>query len=302
VFVQQGGHLGAATADVHLDRPALEHLLARPLPDPLMRAVLAALNAAESADAQAMLHRFRGWEDSTFEKQYEPLDPGPVSWLPLYSVYVLAEKLYDGRETTAGDWVEAAVDVGTTFAPVPGAKAGGVAAVQGSKQVAKVAGRQAAAAALKKTGVEVAKRSLRGGVKAAEQLAARELGREATRLAVSHTLSRMQATLKAFLIALDRRSTLEITSAIRFLEGYLGRRSVDRLLRLNAQLFLRADGRVCLRLGRFAFEWAKDKAKDRLKDYFMDKLRAVLDGDDTAARDASRQQLSAWWLLSGYEV
>ena len=123
--------------------PAFHHLLARPLARPLMRSVLARLHEV-GPDAPNLLQRYREWEDTTFDKEFAPSEPGPVEWLPLYSVYVVAEKLYDGREVTTRDWIEAAVEVGTTFMPMPGAKAGGVITTQlGKKAAAKVSTQQA---------------------------------------------------------------------------------------------------------------------------------------------------------------
>ena len=61
---------------------------------------------------------------------------------------------------------------------------------------------------------------------------------------------------------------------------------------------MRADGVVRLHLGRFAANWAKDKAKAAVEDFFKEKLIQSLEQADPVD-NAAKQQMSAWWLLAG---
>jgi hypothetical protein len=300
--------------------PSFIQFLKKPISDDTRAAALAKLFQARP-NHHELLVQYNRLSGGALADEVGPPPHGVVTWIPFYyTVYEVPKKWLQGRDATAMDLFQAALDPVMLLVDVATGGAAEVpkqALVMGGRatadDVAQKVGQKVMTTSLEKKATELAARKL--GTEVAETLAKRGGGMMTDWTAVA-LLAETQATIKG---AIGRAATIDITNLVQFLHRYGGvsRRTMKDWLGLEARLFMRSDSKVFFAihnvprhlLGVQAAEFLVRTSKDLMlgtvvesepgQDVLRGGVRAALGAKDRAAKTLRswQQHVSAIWLM-----
>jgi hypothetical protein len=267
-------------------------LLERPVSGPVLAAALNKL-FQQGANYRPLLEKYNKLTDEVLAEEVGPPPEGFQTWLPFYTHYMIARKLWQGRDPTTEEWVDAGIDTAIDVASFlfPPAK-GGKAVTQTVKNVGTKAARKELAHETVELGIKAARKKL--SKEAVEQLAKAGMERQARKWAVTHVFTEMQRSYRSMIKVIEKATSFEITDPVRFFYKHsnLGRESYKRLTELEARVFMRGDAKVFIHVDRLAC----DQAKRYLNSWLRDTAKEVV---TDAVEDRNwRRHISAWWLLN----
>jgi hypothetical protein len=300
--------------------PLFIRLLKKPISDDTRAAALAKLFQARPNHPE-LLARYARLSGAALADDVGPPPHGVVTWLPFYyTVYEVPKKWLQGRDATAMDFFQAALDPVMLIADVA---SGGGAEIP--RRAVQIGGRTAGEELAGKVGEKVLVVTLE---KSASELAARKIGTEAAESLASKgggmmfdwtasaLLAETQATIKG---TLRKAATVDITNVVQFLHRYGGmdRRTMKEWLGVEARLCMRGDARVFFAMhnvpqklmGAKAAEFLTRTSQDLMlggaveSEQGQDALRkagkTALDAKEHAGKalHSWQQHVSAIWLL-----
>jgi hypothetical protein len=264
-------------------------LLKRPLSAPVLATALNKL-FEQGANYRPLLEKYNSLTDEALAEELGPPPEGLQKWLPFYTHYIILRKLWQGRDITTEEWVEAVVDTAIVFGEViyPAAK-GGKIVTQIVKNPGKTINKTRQTAEL---GINAARKKL--SEEAVEQLTKAGMERQARKWAVTHAFTEMQRSYRSMIKVIEKKASFEITDHVKFFykQSNLGRESFKRLTELEARVFMRGDAKVFVHVDRLACAAAKLYLNRWLKDLAKDTITEVVENQHW------RRHLAAWWLLN----
>lgn len=269
----------------HVRFPAL---LARPLP---AKARVAAIHrlATEPENAGRYLKEWEAMTDAGVAADVGPEPSGPVTWLPGYSATVLVTKMSQGRTVTGADAFFAALDV---VEAVTLTRGGGTALKAIGAAVEKSAAKRLGAAAAKGIAKETAEATTK----------------RATRALAPWTFKAASQAARQGVANLQRALVVDVTPVVRGLykRSGLNAKTFKFIDGLDARIFMRKDRRVVLDiagdnpLGNFLSDTAANAGVEAgLGNEAVANAGRAAVVEGTAAIEAARRNLSAWWLAVG---
>jgi hypothetical protein len=300
--------------------PLFIDLLKKQLPDDTRTAALAKLFQARP-NHTPLLATYVPLTSAALADEVGPPPHGVITWVPFYyTVYEVPKKLLQGRDATAMDLIQAALDPVMLIADVAtggGAEVTRRALIAAGKETGERLGEKAIVVTLEKSAADLASRKI--GAEAAEQVATRG-GVAMADLTMTALLSETQAAIKGA----GRVSTIDVTNLVRFLHRSAGlnRQTMREWLGLEARLFMRGDAKVFFQLhnvpkalmGAKAAEFLARTGRDlmiggaveseRGQDVLRDSARRGIEAKDQAvdALRSWRQHVSAIWLLQASQA
>jgi len=216
--------------------------------------------------------------DDALREQLKPIEPGAVSWVPGYSTYVLIRKSSQGRRVDGMDWFGAGLDV-VSFIPIFTATKVGKGTIQklakeGLERTSKKAARELG----KRAGDEIAK--------AADE-------RQLTSVFANKVLGALSKETRDLILS---QGQIDITAIVRsgFETGKklnLNRESFKKLTDLDAQVFMRKDGRVYVSLPELV------AGRTRSAEFINEAaITITAAGSVQSVDDAYGEHVAAWWL------
>lgn len=292
-FLQENRLAIEAMVEFHA-QPLFHSLLKRSLTLETRGAAFKELLKLEGG-AAARLQDYARWSDSALAEEVDSPPAGPITWAPGYPTYLVAKKLYQGRDVTLLEWFEAAAEM----VPSPAGKGGKVFTTT-----------------LKNVGFKLIERRI--GREAAKQIARAE--RELVKWTITAKLAQLQANSRR---AFTHWAAIDVTRPVQFVFSYskLGRSTFHRLTGLEARLFMRKDGRVYIRLDRVAMHLAKEYLNE-FAETMMESVQPDDDGPEDVAElvvpapaalpkvprkslppesellQSWKRHVAAWWLLN----
>lgn len=300
--------------------PLFIQFLKKPISDDTRATALAKLFHARPNHSE-LLATYARLSGAALADHVGPPPHGVVTWLPFYyTVYEVPKKWLQGRDATAMDLFQAALDPVMLVADVV---SGGGAEI--ARRTVQLGGRAAGEELAGKVGEKVLVVTLE---KSAAELAARKLGTEAAEnlaakgggmmfdWTASALLAETQATIKG---SLGKAATIDITNVVQFLHRYgeIDRRTMKEWLGVEARLCIRGDAKVFFAmhnvprklLGSKAAEFLARTSQDLMlggvveSEQGQDVLRrattTALGAKERAAQTLHswQQHVSAIWLL-----
>jgi len=269
-------------------QPRFPAFLARSLPADTRVAAVQRL-AKEPESAGLNLEQWEGMTRSGVIADVGPPTSGPVTWLPGYSAAVLVKKVSQGRPVTGIDLCFTALD---------GVEA--VFMVRGGGATLKTMAAAVRESAARRVGTAVAEKM---GKEAAENAA-----KQGSRALAPWTFRAGQQAARQMLASVQRSLIVDMTPVVRGLykrSGLNGKtfRIIDGL---NPKIFMRKDRRVVVDLvgdhplGRFPSETATNAGIDKGlgNEVVVEGAQAAFI-EGSAAVEAARRNISAWWLAAG---
>jgi hypothetical protein len=258
------------------DEPLFATILEKPISDQTRSILLGKLLLARP-NHPALLALYARLPAASLDDEVGPPPAGLITWVPFYyTVYEVPKKLLQGRDATAMDLFQAALDPVLLVADVftgGGAKIGKTALVAGGKEagerVAAKLGDKVTVVLFEDRGKALAAKVL--GQQLAERVAV-QAGTKADRLAPWAINAFLSETRTAVAACIGHATTIEITKPLQFLHRYAGvsGRTIKNLSGLEARVFMRGDARVFVGLsnvprrllGAHAAEFFTSTARD----------------------------------------
>jgi hypothetical protein len=304
------------------DEPLFATVLEKPISDQTRGILLRNLLRARP-NHPALLTLYARLPAASLDDEVGPPPAGLITWAPFYyTVYEVPNKLLQGRDVTAMDMFQAALDpvlLITDVFTAGGAEIGKTAIVAGGKEagqrVAARLGDKVTVVLLEDRGKALAAKAL--GQHVAERVAV-QAGAKADRLAPWAVNAFLSETRTAVAACIGRATTMEITKPLQFLHRYAGvsGRTIKNLSGLEARVFMRGDARVFVGLsnvprrllGANAAEFLASTARDLgigsaveseaghevIRQVAETALEAKVGAEEQAYR--WRQHVSALWL------
>jgi len=228
------------------------------------------------------LRYLSGLGDDALREELKPIEPGAVSWVPGYSTYVLIRKSSQGRRVDGMDWFGAGLDV-VSFIPVLTATKGGKVAIQ---KLASKAGKEGLERTSKKAALELGKRAGDEIAKAADE-------RQLTSVFANKVIGALSKETRESILS---QGQIDITAIVRsgFETGKklnLNRESFKKLTDLDAQVFMRKDGRVYVSLPELV------AGRTRSAEFINEAaITITAAGSVQSVDDAYGEHVAAWWL------
>lgn len=284
---------GLADHDLR-SQPLFREFLRRKLPGWAVAQAVGLL-LEKPAEAPRRLRYWQSLSDSALLEDLGPPPEGLKTWLPGYGLYYLAHKAAQGRDIGGADYVWAVADAATLAIPV------GKPATLGRPLVQTAVRKGASRAVVSGTEKALAK----AGTRAVAPLVINE----------AHLATRQKIVTA---LASKSLAAVDVTDAVRWSFGRLqslglGRKTFKALTGLEGRVFMRADRRVVLDVGKLfggasAFgivlrETAENAGFDLAMNTSVGQhvtqtgAMAVTQAPEIAAKqlEAWRQHLSAWW-------
>jgi len=180
-------------------------------------------------DSSKTLRRWRSASDKNIKSELEGNPEGVVTWLPGFSVYLVASKAIKGHPVSGMDVLFAALDAGEVFV-----------GLKGSGKLLKTIGKKAS----KQIQKGIAKKVGKEGVEKIAESSSRNYASWVFR----ETRDKVKATLKV----LDDKLSCEITPVIEFAfkNGPFSNKTFKKLAGVDARIFMRKDRTLLVRPGR----------------------------------------------------
>ena len=272
--------------------PLFHKLLERPLTGPVLAAALNKL-FEQGTNYRPLLEKYNRLTNEVLAEEVGPPPMGIQTWLPFYTHYMIARKLWQGRDPSTQEWVEAGVDTTLEVATLifPAAK-GGKLVTQTVKNAGRKAGEKELARETAELGIKAAQKKLSN--EAVEQLTKAGMEGQARKWAVTQALTEMQRSYRSMMQAIEKATSFEITDPVKFFYQHsnFGRESYKRLTNLEARVFMRGDGKVFVHVDRLAYA----QVKRFLNEMFKIKAKEVITEVDEAQN--WQRHVAAWWLLN----
>ncbi len=196
----------------------------------LLIEALSDLNSKEGLAFNTRLELFNklSKNPTALNDEIKPQPSGPITWIPLYSLYELGHKLSQGRDPDAMDWIFACIDLVTIITPVKGGSA--IKTTLNPKNI------------IKKTAIENTKNTLLKMGGATTKLIEKNLETSLVDYAANASRQIIQAEVKKASSTAVFDLTKLITSTYKFTG--LGRNTFNNITGLDARLFMRKDAKV----------------------------------------------------------
>lgn len=267
-------------------------LLKRPLSGPVLAAALNKL-FQQGTDYRPLLEKFNKLSDEALAEEVGPPPEGLQTWLPFYTHYMIARKLWQGRDITTEEWIEAGVDTAIDLASLffPLAKSGKV-VTQTVKNTGKVVSKQLARETVE-LGIKSAGKKL--GKEAVEQFTKAGIERQARKwAAITDIFTGMQKSYRSMIQVIENSTSFDITEPVKlfYKQSHLGRESYKRLTGLEARIFMRRDAKVFIHVDRLASVSAKHYLNNWLSNTAKETITDVVEDHKW------RRHVAAWWLLN----
>ena len=267
-------------------RPAFINLLERCLSAGTLAKALANLRA-DPKNAASLLDRYARLSDAALTKDLGPPPSGPLTWLPGYSLYELADKIHDGRDVGVFDVAFAAADAGEAIFMLKG----------GTKTLKAIVRAAVEDGATQRGAVAVARATTTTTERQLLPWMVKESG-AATRTVMKELTERAAKAM-----------TVDATKAVQlaFKGSGVGRDTFKKLTDLDARIFMRTDRRLFI-------DFSSTLAKDHVLGRYL-RMTAVNGGviegagvvlpagakalkPAAAQLDAWRKHVGAWWLAN----
>lgn len=270
---------------------SFRNLLNRPLSGPVLAAALNKL-FQQGTDYRPLLEKFNRLSDEALAEEVGPPPEGVQTWLPFYTHYKIARKLWQGRDITTEEWLEAGVDtvIDVTALFVPLAKSGKI-VKQTVKNTGKVVSKELARETIE-LGIKSARKKL--GKEAFEQFTKAGLERQARKWAITDIFSEMQRSYRSMIQVIENSTSFDITEPVKFFykQSNFDRESYKRLTGLEARVFMRRDAKVFIHVDRLA----SDPAKYYLNNWLTNTAKETI--TEEVEDHKWRRHVAAWWLLN----
>lgn len=268
--------------------PLFRELVRRKLPGWAV-AKATELLLAKPGEAPSRLRYWQSLSDKALLEELGPPVEGPKTWLPGYGLYYVSKKVVQGRDVEGLDYIWALADVATLVS---------VAKASFSSSLVKTAARKG----VDKTVVISTQKTLaKAGTRAVAPLIIKE----------AHLATRQKI---ATALASKSLAAVDVTDAVRWSFGRfqslgLGRKTFEVLSKSEARVFMRADRRVVLDVGKlfgknsaFAIVMGEtavnagfDLAMNTQPGEVVAKMGADAVTQASKQLEAWRQHLSVWW-------